>query len=54
MPKVENATELLAFRATPSERKAIEKAARKEGKRLSDYLRDRALEQKAQPSPPAG
>ena len=43
MPKPENATEMLAFRVTPSEREAIEAAADRDTKRLSDFLRDRAL-----------
>jgi uncharacterized protein (DUF1778 family) len=49
MPKVQNATELIAFRVTKPERRLIEKAARLRGLRLSDYIRDMILRPSKEP-----
>jgi hypothetical protein len=54
MAKPQNATRLLAFRVTPTERKAIEKAARQRGVRLSDYLREMTVPRAELPAHPAG
>lgn len=39
----EKRSEITQFRVTPAERKKLENAASKEGKKLSDWLRDVAL-----------
>lgn len=39
----ERKSEITQFRVTPAERAQLEKAADREGKKLSDWLRDVAL-----------
>jgi uncharacterized protein (DUF1778 family) len=43
LEKTEKKSVITQFRLTPAERKKVENAAKTEGKKLSDWLRGRAL-----------